>query len=425
MRPTTDELDETRTEPDEATGNDRVNDPEPSDDGLHYGRAWHRYRYCHRVARPLRVLDAGCGTGRSTLWAARLNPGARVLGTDVSTTVLNVASDRARSVGLDGPIRFRAHDLVEPLPDDWGRFDFVICRNVLGRGAVMTRRLAALAQALDPAGLIRITLPSRKRGRIARDLKRAVDALASPTASADDRLALAREVVQTLRADHPIRAHVGNGRRAATTADLDRWLVGALDDQQDGNLEEAAALLERAGLTFLYAATPWRWEPDRVFAAEEWSGPLKSRIDRLAPDRLGRLIDALDPTLFDDEFALYACPTGYRPPLPTWPDTRLDDPATFDRLIPELTGLTRIDVRADAPNPSGRIAYQTITGVPGELDRMSGLLLSAIDGSSSCGAIEEQFLSRMRAGDDLSARQQRWIDLADAGLLLLRSPETY
>ena len=422
MRSTMDDLEETRSQADAWLGSDRAAHPERSDDGLHYGRAWHRYRYCHRQAEPLRVLDAGCGTGHSTLWAARLNPGARVLGADVSTAALDVARDRARAVGLDDSITFRAHDLTAPPPDDWGRFDFVVCRGVLERATDPSRVLASLAKALAPDGLLLMTLPSHAGRRVARDLRQAVDALSQPGAGADERLALARDLYQALRPDHPVRALRHYLPQTATSVDVERLLAGFLDDRRDWTLDDAAEMLDHAGLTFLYAATPWRWDLDRVFAAEGLLDPLKAVIDRLAPNRLSRLIDALDPALFDDEFPLYACPASYTPPTPTWPLTRLDDPATFDRLVPELTGLARIESGASWSSPSGRIAYQTITGVRGELDRMPSLLLSAVDGSTPCGAIEEKFASRTRAGDDLKTRQGRWIDLADTGLILLRTP---
>src|SRR5690349_19213897 len=78
------------------------------DDGLHYGWSWHRHRYCYRRADGLRILDAGCGTGLSTLGLARLNPGSSVLGVDASPRALAVARERADVAGLPG-VEFREH----------------------------------------------------------------------------------------------------------------------------------------------------------------------------------------------------------------------------------------------------------------------------------------------------------------------------
>jgi SAM-dependent methyltransferase len=422
MRATSDVPYEALTEPGGEPGFAGAGGPDRSDEGLHYGRAWHRYKYCYRRAEPLRVLVAGCGTGRAAVWAARLNPGARVLGVDASAAAMGFARERAETVGLGGAVAFRAHDLAGPWPAGWGRFDFVVCRGVLGRAADPPRLLAALAEALDPEGLLLVTLPSRAGRQAAYALRQAVAALSPPGAGPAERLGLAREIFHALRPDHPVRARVGRLPQPATTADVERLLAGYLDDRHEWTLDEAAGMLARAGLTLLYAATPWPWRPDRVFAPGALTDRLRSGVERLDPSHLGRLIEALDPTLLDDECQLYACPAAYTPPAPSWPATRLDDPAGFDRLVPELTGLALTDAAAIRAAPGRRIAYQTLSGTRGELDRLSGLLLADVDGTTPCGAIDRKFASRTRASDDLDARQSRWIGLADAGLILLRPP---
>lgn len=428
MRPTTYEPFETHAEPGERPGpwtaSVAVAEPERSDEGLHYGRAWHRYRYCYRKADTLRVLDAGCGTGRSSVLAARLNPGAEVLGVDVSAEAVDAARGRAEAAGFGGAASFLAHDLTEPIPDARGRFDFVVCRGVLGRTIDPHRVLASLARALTPDGLLLVTLPSRAERLVARALRQAVESLATAEATFDERIGLAWDVYRSLRPDHPVRAHIDRLPQASSPADVDRLLAGYLNDGHDWTLDDATEMLARAGLAFLYAATPWRWQPDRVFACDTLPDRLQDGIDRLAPDRLSRLIEALDPTLLDDEFQLYACPAGYTPPAPTWPATRLDDPATFARLVPETTGLARVEAATTFAPSGGRVAYRTVSGLPGELDRMSALLFAAVDGSTPCGEIEKTLASRTRASDGLSLRQSRWVHMADAGLILLKPPPT-
>src|SRR3954454_6985825 len=69
------------------------------DDNLHFGWSWHRDRYCYRRADGIRILDAGCGTGLTSLGLARLNPGATVVGLDASSRSLEQARRRLDAAG--------------------------------------------------------------------------------------------------------------------------------------------------------------------------------------------------------------------------------------------------------------------------------------------------------------------------------------
>jgi hypothetical protein len=189
-------------------------------------------------------------------------------------------------------------------------------------------------------------------------------------------------------------------------------------NQRDWTLVEAIGLLARSGLRFLYSATPWQWRPDRAFVVNGLDDFIGNRLDQLPPQALSRLIDALDPSLLDGEYKLYACHEGFEPQTPGWPVARRHDPRLFDGLIPHLTGL----MAPSAPLTSSTGAhstYRTGSGALEELDRWSSLLLSLTGGIATCGAIDQALAAGTRAGDDIEIRQQRWIDLADYGLILL------
>src|SRR4051794_24764348 len=147
------------------------------DDALHYGWSWHRYRFCYRRPEGLRILDAGCGTGLSTVSLARLNPGSRVVGIDASARALEVARQRAEAAEAK-EIEFQRHDLEQPLPP--GPFDFITCRRVLGQVDDPVRVLINLARALDDRGLILATFPSRPGRQVARQLRLATGVICPP-----------------------------------------------------------------------------------------------------------------------------------------------------------------------------------------------------------------------------------------------------
>jgi SAM-dependent methyltransferase len=401
------------------------------DDNLHFGWSWHRHQYCYREAKHLRILDAGCGTGLSTLALARLNPGAAVLGIDASPRALELAASRAAVTGMPA-VKFAAHDLDAPLPAAWGSFDFIVCRGVLGQAEDADRLLANLAGALDGRGLLHLTVPSRHGRQAPRQLRRAVEALAGPDATLEERVGIALELFHALRPDHAIRQYE-TGLQGNRVPTRERILAGYLSvAERDWTLAEAVGLVERADLQFLFAASRWPWQAERVFVLPTVSPELKQRVGKLGALERALLIDALDPVLHLDDYRIFACPSEFEPRLPSWPEERLTRPDVFDRLIPHPSGLGDPAIAGQMPSRAasfstasalGRVLYRTVTGGRGELDEFSDRLLRAVDGRRCCGEIDRMLGNATGVADSFEVRQERWIGLADSGLLLLESRE--
>ncbi len=73
--------------------------------------------------RPRRVLDLGTGGGALIADVRSIAPDAEAYGLDISHPLL--AAARMNFVGEKG-VHFREHDLLEPLPTEFGRFDLII-----------------------------------------------------------------------------------------------------------------------------------------------------------------------------------------------------------------------------------------------------------------------------------------------------------
>ncbi len=103
--------------------------------------------------RPLRVLEAGTGTGRVAIELARR--GHAVVGVDVDASMVAEAAADARAAGVE--VRLVVGDLldVRDLAGDEGPFDLVVAPgNVMVYLAPDTeeRAVAALASVLEPGG---------------------------------------------------------------------------------------------------------------------------------------------------------------------------------------------------------------------------------------------------------------------------------
>ena len=74
-----------------------------------------------------RVLDLGCGSGTYSMWFAEL--GARVVGLDLSPTMIALAEEKARERGVQAD--FRAADIRDALPAGAAEFDLVFTGTAL------------------------------------------------------------------------------------------------------------------------------------------------------------------------------------------------------------------------------------------------------------------------------------------------------
>jgi len=102
--------------------------------------------------RGLRVLDAGCGTGRHSLLLAR--GGAQVTAIDFSKAML--AKARAKH-GAD-TVEFRQHDLALPFPFVAEYFDRVISGLVVDHISDLVAFFSELRRVCKPNGAIVITV---------------------------------------------------------------------------------------------------------------------------------------------------------------------------------------------------------------------------------------------------------------------------
>ncbi len=190
----------------------------------------------------LKVLVAGCGTGKHALDVARRFAGADVLAVDLSRRSLAYAARQARDLG-QANLRFAQADLLSLAPGTqrYGLIESMGVLHHLEDPLAGWRRLLAL---LDDGGFMRIGLYSRtarRHLRTARDL--VADCPRDP-----DGLRAARQRLIALPETDPARAVLG---------ELDFYSLSGCRDllfhvQEVGfSLAEIAAALDALGLDFL------------------------------------------------------------------------------------------------------------------------------------------------------------------------------
>ena len=115
----------------------------------------------HQVINPDQkvILDAGCGTGYGTLTLAEANPGAKIIGIDISEQSLDLARKRLSHYGFE-EAEFHQLSLYD-LPSAGWEFDYINCDELLYLFPEPAVALKAMKAVLKPQGIIRSNLHSK------------------------------------------------------------------------------------------------------------------------------------------------------------------------------------------------------------------------------------------------------------------------
>lgn len=100
----------------------------------------------------IRVLDAGCGTGNTTLALAAQYKNVQFVGIDISTTSLDTAKKSARKKNLTN-VRFSKRNLLNQFKYK-KKFNVILCFGVLHHTAQMQKALNNLYSLLEPNGTL-------------------------------------------------------------------------------------------------------------------------------------------------------------------------------------------------------------------------------------------------------------------------------
>jgi 2-polyprenyl-3-methyl-5-hydroxy-6-metoxy-1,4-benzoquinol methylase len=104
------------------------------------------------------ILDAGCGSGYTSLILAEANPGAKIVGIDLSEQSVNLARQRLQYHGFQ-EAEFYALK-IEELNSLEQEFDYINCDDVLYLLLDTVIGLQAMKSVLKPHGIIRANLHS-------------------------------------------------------------------------------------------------------------------------------------------------------------------------------------------------------------------------------------------------------------------------
>jgi len=285
----------------------------------------------------LRVLDAGCGTGMTSVQIARDYPEVEVTALDISDTSLGLARELAARRGVGANLTFRLgriEDLppASLVPDTTGEargYDYIVSSGVLHHLAdpiVGAQRLAAL---LAPQGGMAVMLYAT-HGRHAVYLMQDLLRRLGGDAPMPEQVRLARRVVEALPSCHPF----ADTKFPDHTWEGDAGLVDLLLHPRDRSytVADVLSLIDAAGLRLERFLGHVRYQPELYLRDDE----TRARVARLADPERHAVAELLHGAMGQHTF--FATRPSYRPvrlpvqglallaqrgarsPLMLWPD---------------------------------------------------------------------------------------------------------
>ncbi|MGD1943530.1 MAG: class I SAM-dependent methyltransferase [Leptolyngbyaceae cyanobacterium] len=380
------------------------------------------------------ILDAGCGSGFKLLALAIANPGANLVGVDISPKSLEMAQQRLEYHQIPNKVHFHCLP-IETLSNLPYTFDYINCDDVLYLLEDPAAGLAAMRSALNLDGIIRANMHSAlQRADYYRMQKFWAQVGCFKGASTTEEMAVVRQTMAVL--EDWVLAKKQTWTSAFETDD-ERLLANYLLRGDTGStMADFSVLLRQAGLEFINMVNWQQWNLEELFKnIEDLPIAVALNIASMTLEEQLYLFELLNPIhrLLD----LYCGHPGQgrdRPPVEDWPDELWPDTKAY--LHPQLkTTAFRTGLEASAENlgllPLDQ--YLKIDGQPIGVDSsFSSCLHALLSGPKSVTTLVERW-QQVRPVNlitlEPTARESAFqtvrnflIGLERAGYLMLETP---
>jgi ubiquinone/menaquinone biosynthesis C-methylase UbiE len=214
------------------------------------------------------ILDAGCGSGYHALILAEANPGAQIVGIDLSEQSINLARQRLAYHGFDNVEFYSAK--LEDMAQLGRRFDYINCDEVLYLLPDPVAGLKAMKDVLKPSGIIRTNLHSLHQ-RVpfyrAQALFKRMGLMENNPEEFEEEVVV--ETMKALKDEVRLKAETwtGKGRESLTPDQLKEVLAMNFLFRGDTgySIADLSTLLEESDLD-LVSMTNWRhWDITELF----------------------------------------------------------------------------------------------------------------------------------------------------------------
>ncbi|NEQ43792.1 MAG: class I SAM-dependent methyltransferase [Leptolyngbya sp. SIOISBB] len=302
------------------------------------------------------ILDAGCGSGYKAMALALANPGAYIVGVDISANSIELAKQRVEYHGLANSIEFHCLPLEE-LPALGQAFDYINCDETLYLLPDPAAGLKALQVVLKPTGILRANLHSRLQREDcyrAQALFKQFGCLQAAVNQAE--IALVRQTMASLQDWVMTKRLLWNQNPEVQTNDEMIAANFLLRNDQGFTMEEFSALLRQANLELINMVNWREWNLEKLFKnVEDLPIAIALGLADMSFEEQLYMFELLHPThrLLD----LYCGHPGQgrdRPPLEDWTMTQWQRAKVY--LHPQLCTQKFADILTAGTRRLGTLA---------------------------------------------------------------------
>ena len=222
------------------------------------------YQRHQRVIDPANtvILDAGCGTGYKALILAEANPGAKIVGIDLSDPSVQLARTRLHYHGFANA---EFHTLtLEELPNLGQQFDYINCDEVLYLLPDPVQGLQAMRAVLKPNGILRVNMHHRLQRTLVHQAQEFFQRVQiAGHADPETEIAAVRTVMNALHDSVLLKARLWDA--SDNTNDEQVLANYLLVGDKSITIPELFAMLRRADLEFISMVNDWQWNLASLF----------------------------------------------------------------------------------------------------------------------------------------------------------------
>jgi ubiquinone/menaquinone biosynthesis C-methylase UbiE len=244
------------------------------------------------------ILDAGCGSGYKCLLLAEANPGAKIVGIDISPASVDMARERLNYHNIENA-EFHAM-LLEDLPSLGLQFDYINCDEVLYLLPDPIAGLQAMQAVLTPEGILRTNLHSSLQRAVYYRAQAVFKQMGLMDSNPEEfEMNLVREVMQSLHDNVNLKSNSWRPEfNQSSTLSTETLLANHLLQGDKGStIPEFFEYMRAAQLEFI-SMTQWhRWSLLSLFKQPDNLPPfLAMSLPELEPEQELHLYELLHPT---------------------------------------------------------------------------------------------------------------------------------